>query len=106
MRVAIACVLLTSLAHADLNAQHIRKVVKKHIRDIGSCFETHGDVNARVQMAFTITKRGETMAVSASGEGNRDLHGCLVGVFKRMQFPASSSATKVTYPVHIIVAGQ
>ncbi len=88
-----------------LTAADIRKVTKKHVPEFGVCFQKHGDVNARVDVDFTIKKDGTTTEVTASGEGNAGLHACLAGVFKRMQFPASSTETKVHYPVHIITAG-
>jgi hypothetical protein len=88
-----------------LSAGDIRKVIKNHVPEFGVCFQKHGDVNARVDVDFTIKKDGTTAGVTAAGEGNAGLHACLAGVFKRMQFPASSTETKVHYPVHIITAG-
>ena len=104
MRILIVLALVAP-ALAEVKPMEVRKVIKGKLREIAACFEAHGDHDARVEMDFTIRKDGKTRDVAASGPGNKDLHGCLVGVFKRMQFPASSTETKVHYPVHIITAG-
>jgi hypothetical protein len=105
MRAVIALLWLASAATAEVKPMVVRKVIKQQLPEIGACFEKHGDVAARVDVDFVIRKDGRTAGVAATGEGNADLRACIAGVFKRMQFPTSSTETKVHYPVHIITAG-
>ena len=95
------------VAHADQNSQVIRKEVKRHIKEIGGCFEANpGQSDKRVTVTFVIANTGRVTSATPSGEGDKPLQDCIAGVFKRMTFPAGKGKTTVKYPVHIIVANQ
>ena len=105
MRVLLPLVLLSTLAWAESDKQAIRRVVKKHIPTIAMCFETHGYHSTRVVVDFEVGKTGRVTSAAARGQGDKALQDCIVGVFKRMTFPPSKEAIKVTYPVQICFAG-
>ena len=99
--------LLSTVASADQNSQVIRKEVKRNLPAIRVCFEQNpGQFDKRVTVTFVIDNTGHVTSATASGEGDKPLQDCIAGVFKRMTFPAGKGTTKVTYPVHIIVANQ
>lgn len=104
---AIGCCVLVLVQAADagrLEKLDIRREVKRHLPKIMSCYETHGQLEARVLLEFVIERTGRVTAATASG-GDKALQDCMVGVFKRMRFPRSSEATKVTYPIQCRCAG-
>ena len=105
--VMLMVLLLSTVASADQNPQHVRKVVKSHLGKIKLCFEQHpGQTDKRVNVTFVIDNAGAVTSAKGSGEGDKPLQDCIAGVFKRMTFPAGKGVTKVNYPVHIIVANQ
>ncbi len=104
-RILLALLLLTSAVHAEGDKQIIRRVVKRHLMKILACYEMHGLPAApRIVLAFEI-RNGRVTQAMASGGGGKVLQDCVVGVFKRMTFPRSRDAIKVTYPIQICTAG-
>ncbi len=98
MRLALALVIaLGGTAHADLDRRAVRDAIKRHIREIADCWEQHRPPSDHVVVTFTIAASGKV--TDASGEQ------CLVRVVEKIRFPASSSATRVTYPMWIDSAG-
>ncbi len=92
-----------------ISKEVVRRVVKTSIMDIGACFEAHSrdDLSAQVMVDFTVGPDGRV--TSALGQGGKpDLNDCLAKLFGKMLFPAPTGggSVKVSYPVHIIAAGQ
>ncbi|MDQ3337426.1 MAG: hypothetical protein M4D80_19870 [Myxococcota bacterium] len=105
MRAFLAVLFLTSAVHADVDKQAVRREVKRHIMKVLACYEMHGLPAApRIVLAFEI-RNGRVTQAMASGGGGKVLQDCVVGVFKRMTFPRSRDAIKVTYPIQICTAG-
>ncbi|MEJ7602971.1 MAG: AgmX/PglI C-terminal domain-containing protein [Kofleriaceae bacterium] len=106
MRAMIALLATVSLAGADVDRSAIRRVVKRHLHEVGACYEAEGKYDALVVIDFVIAKDGTVKSAAARDEGRPKLQTCLAGVFARMKFPVATSETKIAYPVRIRVSGQ
>ena len=91
-----------------LPKSEIRLVIRKNLEDILGCYDhqiaKRVDVSARVNVTFKILPAGTVAAAKASGI-NHELETCVVDVFRTFRFPASTSATEVSYPLLIDLAG-
>jgi hypothetical protein len=104
MRALLALLLLASAAHADRDKQAIRRIVKRDLVKIMTCYEMHDLRMPRIVLSFTIGTSGRVTSLAVTGGAN-PLHACVIGVFKRMKFPPAKDVTKVTYPLQICTAG-
>jgi len=84
----------------------VRRVVKKHLPRILACYEQDGDFGVRVIVDFTITTTGRVTSITTNSTASQPLQRCIARVFSAMTFPRNRSATRVSYPVGIHVAGQ
>lgn len=92
-----------------LTKDAIRRVVKRGIRDIITCYEAEatrrGTPGERVDVKFTIGPAGRVTAAAATGI-SREIEACIAGVFRAFEFPPPATGSlEVNYPLIIDSAG-
>ena len=86
-------------------------MVQQHRNRIRHCYETalrnDDGVAGRVSVKFTIDPSGgvRNAEAAANSTGSEELAQCVVGVVRRMAFPAADGITACTYPFLLQMAG-
>ena len=90
-----------------LDKDVIDKIIRQHFAQIRYCYEKeinagNAGLRGRVMTRFVISSSGRvtTAAVPSSSLGNGNVHNCLTGVLKRIQFPEplGGGVVEVSYP--------
>jgi hypothetical protein len=89
----------------------IRRYIRRHINEIGYCYEkqllAHPDLEGEIMASFLISAPGMVQSSTAKGF-DAEVAGCIAGVIKAIDFPATGDGggVQVNYPFRFHGAAQ
>ena len=96
---------------ADYSKSIIRRYIRRHINEIGYCYEkqllAHPDLGGALQVKFFISPTGAVQ--SASGTGfDREVSSCVASVIQTIEFPSpgGGGGVEVNYPFNFHPLGR
>jgi tetratricopeptide (TPR) repeat protein len=98
-----------SVASGSLDKSIIRRYIKRHIAQIGYCYErellARPQLQGTLQTQFTIGVTGHVLAATATGVDEK-VATCVAGVIRNIEFPpVDDSTVVVNYPFTFRTAG-
>jgi hypothetical protein len=100
-------------SQSGLPPEVVQRIVRSHHAEMRRCYtkglETNPDLHGRVAVRFAIAVSGavsEAKSDAATTLPDPAVVGCILGVFRRMTFPAPKNIVKVSYPLVFAQAGE